>query len=181
MRGIFKATMLISLVALGAYGVGAQAPAGSDAKTSQSTGGSPSANSSAAPTASPAAAPAAAPTPAPAASDKTSTLMYLPERTGPPVEDKNRQEFEKKAGEQAAKLLLRSEPTDAEIYLNGLYVGHSPLLMVVAPGKYDVEMRGPRHETEHSKVGVMPKETQTVLLKLNSEYPGSLSVHWPGQ
>ena len=107
--------------------------------------------------------------------------MNLPERTGPPVEDKNRQDFEKKAGEQAGKLLLRSEPADSEIYINGLYVGHTPLLMVVAPGKYNVEMRGPRHETDHRMVGVMPKETQTVLLKLNTEYPGSISVRWPGQ
>jgi PEGA domain len=188
MRGISKAAMLVSLVALGAYGARAQAPAGSDAKTSQSAGAVQSANppAASAATPAPAAAPAAASPTAPAAApaaapDKTSTLMNLPERTGPSLEDKNRQEFEKKAGEQGAKLLLRSEPTDAEIYLNGLYVGHSPLLMVVAPGKYDVEMRGPRHETEHSKVGVMPKETQTVLLKLNSEYPGSISVRWPGQ
>src|SRR5579862_4182281 len=120
MRGIFKAAVLVSALALGAFGVAAQAPAGSDAKTAQPAGSSQSANpaataatSNAATTAAPATAPAAAATPAPAAaSDKTSTLMNLPEHAGPSLEDKNRQEFEKKAGEQGAKLLLRSEPSD---------------------------------------------------------------------
>lgn len=188
MRGIYKVMATAGLVVLSASCAAAQAPADSAAKPSQPASATPNTNPSPAATATPdkpstsqTTSPSASPGTSQGTSQSLSQPLDLPARTGPPLEDKNRQDFEKKAGEEAAKLLLRSEPSDSEIYVNGLYVGHTPLLMVVAPGKYSVEMRGARHETKQSTVGVMPKETQTVLLKLNQEYPGSISVKWPGQ
>lgn len=155
MYGICRTVMLLGLLLAGVLRVGAQ-------------------SSSAAQSANPASAPAAAP-------DKQSTSQQPALPGGVSSEDKNRREFEKNAGEQAAKLLLRSSPSDAEVLLNGLFVGKTPLLLIVAPGKYTVDMRGPRQEFEHRAIGVMPKETQTVLMKLNQQYPASLGVRWPGQ
>ena len=67
---------------------------------------------------------------------------HLPASSGPPAEVANRQNFEEHAGTTPGKLMLRSSPTDAKIFINGLYVGHAPLLLLLAPGKYRVEMRG---------------------------------------
>src|SRR5262249_50141744 len=56
----------------------------------------------------------------------------------------NRQILEQKSGKNPGKLLLRSTPTAAQVWINGMFVGSTPLLLVVAPGKYQVELRGTR-------------------------------------
>jgi len=101
---------------------------------------------------------------------------HLLARTGPPPEEINRKDFEDNAGDKAGKLLLRSEPSGAQVFLNHLLVGRTPMLMIVAPGNYKVDMRGPREAWGHGSVGVMPKETQTVVIKLNREYPSSITI-----
>jgi PEGA domain len=105
-----------------------------------------------------------------------SSSPYLPARTGPPPDEVNRKDFEDNAGEKAGKLFFRSVPSGAEIFLNDLLVGRTPLLMVVAPGKYKIDMRGSREESGHSTVGVMPKETQTVVINLNQKYPANVTM-----
>ena len=100
---------------------------------------------------------------------------HLVARTGPPPDEVNRKDFEDNAGEKAGKLLLRSVPTGADIFVNDRLVGKTPLLMVVAPGKYKVDMRGPREGYGHGAVGVMPKETQAVVINLTQRYPISVS------
>jgi PEGA domain len=97
---------------------------------------------------------------------------------GPPPDEANRNRLEQHAGRQAGKLLLRSVPSGAEIFVNHLFVGHTPLLMFVAPGKYDIDMRGPREDSGHRTVGVVPKETQSVVIDLNQRYPSSVSIRW---
>lgn len=100
---------------------------------------------------------------------------HLVARTGPPPDEVNRKDFEDNAGEKAGKLFLRSVPTGADIFVNDRLVGRTPLLMVVAPGKYKIDMRGSREGFGHSSVGVMPKETETVVINLNQRYPISVS------
>ena len=107
---------------------------------------------------------------------KASPSPHLLERTGPPPSEINRKEFEDNAGENAAKLLLRSVPDGAEIFINDLLVGRTPLLMVISPGKYKIAMRGPREETGHATVGLLPKETQSVVINLTRRYPAKVST-----
>lgn len=102
---------------------------------------------------------------------------HLLARTGPPPEEINRKEFEDNAGDKAGKLLLRSEPSGAQVFVNHLLVGRTPMLMIVAPGNYKIDMRGARETWGHSSVGVMPRGTQTVAIKLNQEYPASITIH----
>jgi len=101
---------------------------------------------------------------------------HLMARTGPPPEEVNRKDFEDNAGDKAGKLLLRSEPSGAQIFLNDLLVGRTPLLIMVAPGKYKIEMRGARQSSGQKTIGVMSKETQTVVIKLNEVYPSSITL-----
>jgi hypothetical protein len=112
--------------------------------------------------------------------EKQSISPHLTAPTGSPTEDVNRQQFEDRAGNDAGKLLLRSTPSGAEIFINDLPVGQTPLLMIVAPGKYKIDMRGQRQEYGHSTVGIMRKETQTVVLRLNQRYPTSIAIHKTG-
>lgn len=98
--------------------------------------------------------------------------------SGPPRDEINRRHFERHAGKDAGKVLFRSVPSGASIFVNHLLVGHTPLLMFIAPGKYEVEMRGTRQETGHRTLGVMPKETQKLTIDLHPRYPASVSIRW---
>lgn len=161
MRAICKTVVLLGLLGPGTHGARAQALAESGAMTSHSAIAAQSAKPLSSTTAS---------------SAKQSTSPHLAAQTGPPRDEVNRQDFEDNAGEKAGKLLLRSVPSGAEIFINGLFVGRTPLLMVIAPGKYTIDMRGQRQESGHSTIGVMPKETQTVVINLNQRYPASIAI-----
>jgi len=89
----------------------------------------------------------------------------------PPVQETNVREFQAKAGKDAGKVLLRATPAASQIWVNGKIVGKTPLLLVLAPGKYEVEMRGLRGESGKSVIDLLPRETREVQLKLQSLYP----------
>ena len=83
----------------------------------------------------------------------------------------NRQTLEQNAGKHPGKLLLRSIPSAAQVWVNGMFLGHAPLLLIVAPGKYQVELRGQRMERAAHAVDLLPDETRTVSLTLSARYP----------
>jgi hypothetical protein len=67
-------------------------------------------------------------------------------------------------------------PGATQIWINGKIVGKTPLLLVLAPGKYEVEMRGARGETGKSTVDLLPHETREVLVKMHSLYPARVAA-----
>ena len=95
----------------------------------------------------------------------------------PSPETANRQALEQRAGKDAGKLLLRSAPTGARVWIDGAPVGIAPLLLIVAPGKYRVEMRGERLEHAERAVALLPRETVELVLPLVPRYPTRVSVH----
>lgn len=165
MRQIYIVALLMALLASGTRTVRAQAAAESATLNANSAMAAHNAKPPSFPT-----------IPTTPAQTSTATSPHLMARTGPPPEEANRKDFEDNAGNQAGKLLLRSAPAGAEIFINDRLVGRTPLLMVIAPGKYSVDMRGSRDETGHGNIGVMPKETQTVLINLNQKYPARVSA-----
>jgi len=88
----------------------------------------------------------------------------------------NRKALEQRAGKDAAKLMLRSVPSEALIYIDGKSVGRTPLLLIVPPGKYKVEMRGQREGFGERLIGLLPNETQELALTLVLRYPARISV-----
>jgi hypothetical protein len=112
------------------------------------------------------------------ATPKTETgSPHLIAHDGPPAEEANRKALEEQAGSDAAKLLMRSSPSGAQIYVNGAFVGHAPLLLMLAPGKYKVEMRDERDDTAQRTLGLLANDTQEVTLKLTERYPARISTH----
>jgi PEGA domain len=99
---------------------------------------------------------------------------YMIALSGPPAEDVDRKELEENAGPNAGKLFLRSLPVRADVFVNGKIVGQTPLLLVVAPGRYQIAMRGPRQELGNRTVGLLPKETVTVVITLKQLYPSTV-------
>ena len=95
---------------------------------------------------------------------------------GPPPQETNVREFQAHAGKDAGKVLLRATPAEAQIWVNGKIVGKTPLLLVLAPGKYEVEMRGARGESGKSTVDLLPRETRELQVKLRSLYPARVTA-----
>jgi hypothetical protein len=105
-----------------------------------------------------------------------SSPMPLAASEGPAPDEMNRIALEQRAGQDAAKLLLQSEPSEAMAFVDGMFVGRTPVLLTVPPGKYQVEMRGKREEFGERLVGLLPNETQQLTLTLVSRYPATISV-----
>jgi hypothetical protein len=93
-----------------------------------------------------------------------------------PSDVANRRALEKQAGENAGKLLLRSVPSTAQVWIDGAFVGNSPMLLLLAPGKYRVELRGQRMEYAVRVVDLLPRETREIALTLAARYPTRASV-----
>lgn len=88
----------------------------------------------------------------------------------------NRRDLEQRAGKNAAKLMLRSEPTHADVKIDGRPVGKTPILLVVPAGQYDVVMNGQRMDHAEQKVDLLPSETREFLLPLKQLYPTIVTI-----
>lgn len=111
---------------------------------------------------------ASQPKPAPPDANKS---QHVAAPSGPAPEIVNRQALEQHAGKDACKLLLRSIPSAAQVFVDGAFVGDSPMLLVLSPGKYQIEMRGRRLEYAERSVALLPRETREVALSLTTRYP----------
>ena len=103
-------------------------------------------------------------------------LTHLPLRNSPPLEAVNRRALEERAGKDAAKLLLRSLPTGAQVWIDGAFVGNAPMLVLLAPRKYVIEMRGARLEYASQSVALLPRETKETVLRLATKYPAQVRL-----
>jgi hypothetical protein len=103
---------------------------------------------------------------------------HLPLRDVEDVMGGNRRTLEAKAGKDAAKMMLRSQPDSAWVFINGKGVGKTPLLLILAPGVYHVEMHITQRESSQKQIDLLPKETRQVLLTLAARYPNSIEVSW---
>jgi PEGA domain len=111
-----------------------------------------------------------------AASSASSSSPHLIASAGPPAEETNLKSLQATAGKDAGKILLRATPVEAQIWVNGKIVGKTPLLLVVAPGKYQIEMRGSRGQTGKRSVDLLPRETRELAVKLDQLYPGRVAA-----
>ncbi len=91
----------------------------------------------------------------------------------------NRRALEARAGKDAAKLMLRSAPNSAWVWVDGKEMGKTPLLLMVAPGVYKIEMEGTQMESGKRQVKLFPQETPEVLLTLQSRYATHIELSWP--
>lgn len=87
------------------------------------------------------------------------------------IVEANRHVLEAKGGPEAARLLVRSTPSSAQVWINNQPVGSTPLLLMIPPGKYTIETRGSRQEAGRVELALLPKETREVTVKLQLRYP----------
>jgi hypothetical protein len=107
--------------------------------------------------------------------DAKSPFLAVQDR--PPLDETNRKSLEQQAGKDAAKLLLQSVPDNASIYIDGMLVGRTPLLLILPPGQRRIEMRGQRQEFGEGLIALAPNETRQFALTLASRYPAGITTH----
>jgi hypothetical protein len=88
----------------------------------------------------------------------------------------NRRILERQAGRNAGKLLLRSEPSGAQARIDGLFIGKTPILLLLAPGKHRIEINGPRQKYASRVMEILPRETRDVAMELTVRYPTNVLV-----
>ncbi len=93
-----------------------------------------------------------------------------------PGEEANRKTLEGNSGMNASKLLVRASTSNCQIWVNGRPVGKAPMLLVLAPGKYQIELRGSRSEHAEQTVDLLPRETRELAVKMEKRYPSHYSV-----
>jgi hypothetical protein len=101
---------------------------------------------------------------------------HVADSGGPPADEVNRKALEQRAGSDRGKMLLRSVPNGAQVFVDGAFVGHTPLLLIAPPGKYKIQMRGPREALGECTVGLAAKETQEIALTLAARYPDHVAA-----
>jgi hypothetical protein len=75
-------------------------------------------------------------------------------------------------------LVVNSSPQGAQVYVDGRYVGNTPLRIGINPGRTDIEVRLDGYETYRTSVVVNPGQTVTINAALNpSRRTGVLSVN----
>jgi PEGA domain len=111
-----------------------------------------------------------------AATPPSSSSPHLIVTPGPPAEETNRKSLEASAGKDAGKLLLRATPVEGQIWVNGKIVGKTPMLLVLSPGKYQIEMRGSRGQTGRRSIDLLPHETRELAVKLDALYPARVTA-----
>lgn len=102
---------------------------------------------------------------------------YLIISKGPSPDAANRRALEEKAGKDGAKMLLRSEPSGARVWINGAFVGATPILLIVPPGKYQIKVADDRSDIGEQGIGLLPRETREVVLHLAAHYPTRVAIH----
>jgi hypothetical protein len=112
----------------------------------------------------------------PASGAAADASPHLQASSGPAPQVVNRRELETHAGANASKLLIRSTPSVSQVWINDKFVGSTPMLLVLAPGKYRVSFRGPRMETGAQSVDLLPRETRELALSLAIHYPNKFTV-----
>ena len=110
----------------------------------------------------------------PSAANKSGTYLII--ATSPAADIVNRRELEQKAGKDAGKLSVRSLPTAARVWINGKFVGTTPLLLIVPPGKYHLELQGKRLDSSEQDIALLPRETREIAVPLRARYPTRVSI-----
>lgn len=101
-------------------------------------------------------------------------FRHLPIGISESDEEVNRRALEEEAGEDAGTLLLRSVPNKARVWVDGKPVGTTPLLLILPPGGYQVEMRGQRMGFAQREINLLPEEKREVALPLKVRYPSQV-------
>ncbi len=101
---------------------------------------------------------------------------HLPVQSSESAATANCRALKERAGPDAARLALRSVPDHAQVWIDTMFVGATPLDLTVAPGTHQLEVRGVGMESSRQKVELLPKQSLQVTVSLKPYYRNKISL-----
>jgi hypothetical protein len=101
----------------------------------------------------------------------TSSTTHLAKPTGPPPEVLNRDWFREQAGKQGIRAHLASTPAGASLWVDGRYVGQTPLELFLPAGHHQVRLLGPHQEYLEATLELRAGGSTQILYRLPPSYP----------
>ena len=92
------------------------------------------------------------------------------------IADMNRKFFEDHSGANAGELSLQSAPDHAQVWVDEMFVGVTPLALKLAPGEHRVFASGANKAGSVREFVLAPKQTQSIDLTLKSSYQGLITI-----
>jgi len=112
--------------------------------------------------------PSAAAPKAASGSSRSTEPLTLP--MGPSAATLNCRALKERAGSEAAKLSVRSVPDRSQVWVDGLFVGTTPMELELAPGAHQVEVDGTGMKIHRQTIELNPKQSQELVVQLESRY-----------
>ena len=112
------------------------------------------------------------PTPA----GQPNSSLFLAKPVGPPPQEINREWFAKQAGKTGAKLTIDAVPPQSSVWIDGKFVGQTPLTLTLPAGKHHLSLLGPRQEHADQTVDIASGKAQHMEIHLIQTYPEAVSI-----
>lgn len=93
----------------------------------------------------------------------------------------NRQFFQSHAGADAGQVAVHTVPDHTAAWIDGKFVGPTPLDLKLAPGRHQVLVRAPNMHEVVRDFDLNAKQTQSIDLPMKSSYQNQVIIHWPSQ
>ncbi|HXP81290.1 MAG TPA: PEGA domain-containing protein [Verrucomicrobiae bacterium] len=93
----------------------------------------------------------------------------------------NKQFFQSQSGPNAAQVAVHTVPDHAQAWIDGKFVGPTPLDLKLAPGHHQVLVRAPNMQEVVRDFDLTAKQTQAIDLAMKSSYQNQVIIHWPSQ
>jgi hypothetical protein len=115
------------------------------------------------------------------ASSAGSTATSISALTPEAIARTNRQFFQGHSGPDAAQISLHSVPDHAQAWIDGKFVGPTPLDLKLAPGHHRLLVRATNMQDSMREFDLAAKQTQPIDLTLKSGYQSQIIIHWASQ
>ena len=116
-----------------------------------------------------------------AGSGAASSSGGVPGGTAESAAKTNRQFFQSHSGPDAAQIAVHTVPDHAQAWIDGKYLGPTPLDLKLAPGHHQVLVRAPNMHESVRELDLTAKQTQSIDLPMKSSYQNQVVIHWPSQ
>jgi hypothetical protein len=93
----------------------------------------------------------------------------------------NRQFFQSHSGPDAGQVAVHTVPDHAAAWIDGKFLGPTPLDLKLAPGHHQVLVRAPNMNEVVRDFDLNAKQTQSIDVPMKSSYQNQVTIHWPSQ
>lgn len=114
-------------------------------------------------------------------SGPSSASAGVPGGTAESAAKENMQLFQSHSGPDAATIGLHTLPDHASVWIDGKFLGPSPVNLKLAPGHHQLLVRAPNMQESTRALDLAAKQTQSIDVALKSSYQNQVVIHWPSQ